>query len=238
VQLRDKLVELTGFEDDMFADHDIPLDEALTRLLEAPDEDLGQAIIDLRPAIDYSFFEALTAQIEAAEQRGDRATAEQLTTRRTLILETVERIDKQAQELFDAGTTVLQAALDADDPEPVLRANVDKLSEAFMLVLDANQQAAERAGALDVVERLDAIRALTLEIIRESLSPEDRLLDDMLRAESQQEASGLLHQNRAMVSTAFVKRINKLADQLDQDGQKEVSERMRQLGREAGAMLF
>jgi uncharacterized protein YjgD (DUF1641 family) len=107
-----------------------------------------------------------------------------------------------------------------------------------MLVLDANQQAAERAGALDVVERLDAIRALTLEIIRESLSPEDRLLDDMLRAESQQEASGLLHQNRAMVSTAFVKRINKLADQLDQDGQKEVSERMRQLGREAGAMLF
>lgn len=238
VQLRDKLVELTGFEDDMFADHDIPLDEALTRLLEAPDEDLGQAIIDLRPAIDYSFFEALTAQIEAAEQRGDQATAEQLTTRRTLILETVERIDKQAQELFDAGTTVLQAALDADDPEPVLRANVDKLSEAFMLVLDANQQAAERAGALDVVERLDAIRALTLDIVRESLSPEDRLLDDMLRAESQQEASGLLHQNRAMVSTAFVKRINKLADQLDQDGQKEVSERMRQLGREAGAMLF
>jgi hypothetical protein len=41
-----------------------------------------------------------------------------------------------------------------------------------------------------------------------------------------------------MVTPAFVKRVNELADQLENDGRKPLGERLRQIGREAGAMLF
>jgi len=48
----------------------------------------------------------------------------------------------------------------------------------------------------------------------------------------------LLRQNPAVITTAFVKRLNELADESEQAGRKPLGERLRQLSREAGAMLF
>ncbi len=132
--LRDKLVELTGFDPDlpdMIEGEDILPDEAIDRLAAASDEELEEVIAELRPVIDYGFYEAWTSRIDAAEQAGDSATAARLTARRTQILETVERMDKQAQELFEAGAQVLKAVLDADDPAAALRANHEIIDEAL-----------------------------------------------------------------------------------------------------------
>ncbi|HEX9373262.1 MAG TPA: CpXC domain-containing protein, partial [Roseiflexaceae bacterium] len=150
-QLREKLIELSGFDAASLGEpagdyEDVDLDEVLDRLAGEPDETLEQAIGELRPAIDYSFFEAWTRRIEAAQQAGDKATADRLTARRALILETVERMDKQAQELFEAGAQILQQILKAPDAAEALRANREQIDEAFLLVLQANMAAAERAG--------------------------------------------------------------------------------------------
>jgi hypothetical protein len=239
--LRDKLLELTGFDAEALGElggEDWTLDEVIERLTGAPDAELEQEIGELRPAIDYGFFEALTKRIDAAEQAGDMATAERLTTRRSQILETVERMDKQAQELFEAGAQVLEEVMRAADPAAALRAQREKIDEAFLLVLDANLAAAERAGAAEAVARLTEIRRLALEIAEESLSPEERFINQLLHAEKPQEATKLLRQHPAMVTPAFVKRVNELADQLENDGRKPLGERLRQIGREAGAMLF
>ncbi|MFL5804051.1 MAG: CpXC domain-containing protein [Roseiflexaceae bacterium] len=238
--LRDKLLELSGFEAEM-ADQegvDLSLDEAIDRLVAASDEALEETIAELRPLIDYSFFEAWTRRIDAAEQAGDTATAARLTERRTQILETVERMDEQAQELFEAGAQVLKAVMDADDPAAALRAQSDMIDEAFLLVLDANLAAAQRAGATAIADKLAEIRRLAIEIAQEALSPEDRLINQLLQAEKPQEATKLLRQNVAMITPAFVKRLNELSDQFESDGRKPLGERLRQLSREAGAMLF
>jgi hypothetical protein len=239
--LRDKLIELTGFDAGELGElegENMALDEVIERLAGAPDDQLENVIAELRPAIDYSFFEHWTSRIDAAEQAGDTATAERLTARRSQILEAVERMDKQAQELFEAGANVLQAAMDADDPAEALRARRDQLDEAFLLVLDANLAAAQRAGASEAVERLNEIRRLSIEIAQEALSPEDRFINELLGVEKPQDATRLLRQNVAMITPAFVKRLNELADQFESDGRKPLGERLRQLGREAGAMLF
>jgi hypothetical protein len=239
--LRDKLLELTGFDAERLGEsegEDWTLDEVIERLTGASDAELEQEIGELRPAIDYGFFEALTKRIDAAEQAGDTATAARLTTRRSQILETVERMDKQAQELFEAGAQVLEEVMRAADPAAALRAQREKIDEAFLLVLDANLAAAERAGAAGAVARLTEIRRLALEIAEESLSPEERFINQLLHAEKPQDATKLLRQNPAMVTPAFVKRVNELADQLENDGRKPLGERLRQIGREAGAMLF
>lgn len=239
--LREKLVELTGFDDEGLPDaegEELPLDEVIERLAGAPDEELEQAIAEVRPAIDYGFFEAWTARIDAAEQAGDQALAEQLTSRRARILETVERMDKQAQEMFEAGATILKQILEADDAAEALRARRDEIDEAFLLVLEANAAAAQRAGKQEIADRLAEIQRLALEIVQESLSPEDRFINELLQAETPQAATRLLRQNPTIVTTAFVKRLNELADQFEGDGRKPLGERLRQLGREAGAMLF
>ncbi len=147
-------------------------------------------------------------------------------------------MDKQAQELFEAGAQVLEEVMRAADPGAALRAQREKIDEAFLLVLDANLAAAERAGATEAVARLTEIRRLALEIAEESLSPEERFINQLLHAEKPQDATKLLRQNPAMVTPAFVKRVNELADQLENDGRKPLGERLRQIGREAGAMLF
>jgi hypothetical protein len=246
LSLRDKLAELSGFDtsgldsepagDEGFEDAD--LDEALTRLIEAPESEMEQLIAELRPVIDYAFFEALTQRIDAADQAGDAATADRLTSRRSLILATVERMDRQAQELFESGAKVLQQIMNAPDPAEALRANAEQFDEAFFLVLQANRVAAERAGNTAAVERLMEIERLAAEIAQESLSPEERFISQLLQAEKPQDATKLLRQNPAMITAAFVKRMNELADEMENNGRKPVGERLRQLAREAGAMLF
>jgi hypothetical protein len=239
--LRDKLIELTGFDAGEVSDlagEDFSLDEVIERLASADEAELEEVIGEVRPAIDYSFFEEWTRRIDAAERAGDTAAAELLTQRRALILETVERMDKQAQELFEAGAQVLKLAMDAGDPAEALRAHREQIDEAFLLVLDANMAAAQRAGASDAVARLTEIRRLAVEIAQEALSPEDRFINELLQAEKPQDATKLLRQNVTMITPAFVKHLNELADQFDGDGRKPLGERLRQLGREAGAMLF
>jgi hypothetical protein len=238
IGLRDKLVELVGFDDEPGDEQDVSLDDALDRLTSVPDEELELAVGELRPLIDYSFFEELTSRIDAATQAGDAETAQRLTSRRQQIVEMVERLDAQAKELFEAGANLLNAVLAADDPDAVLRERHEEIGEAFMLVLEANQVAAERAGRADMVERLADIRDRALVIAQESLPPEEKLINQLLQAETPQESSQLLRQNMGMVNTAFVKRINEMADQFEKDGRQALGARLRQIGREAGAMLF
>ncbi|MCS6839324.1 MAG: CpXC domain-containing protein [Roseiflexus sp.] len=238
--LRRRLAAMVGFTGagDAGDMPEMATSEAVERLIAASDDELEGLIAELRPAIDYSFFEAWTARIDQAEQAGDRATAERLTARRSVILETVERMDREAQAVFEAAASLLREALDAPDPERVLRERSNQINEAFMLVVQSNLAAAERSGQTQLVERLRTIERLATQIVEESLSPEDRFINQLLQAETPQSATKLLRQNLAMITPAFVKRLNELADQMDKNGRKPAGERLRQLAREASVMLF
>lgn len=238
--LRDSLLAITGFDEGAGADAEEDLDtaEAVTRLADAPEEELESLIGELRPAIDYGFFEELAARIEAAARAGDAAGSERLAARRALILETVERMDKEAQALFEAGAQILTEVMGAPDAREALRARAHDLDEAFFLVLETNVGAAERAGRADVVERLRAIGQTAAEVVEESLTPEERLINQLLQAEADADATRLLRQNLGMVTAPFVRRLNELADDMEKGGRKPLAERLRQLAREAGAMLF
>jgi hypothetical protein len=238
--LRDALLELTGFavSEETAGAEEWDIAEVVRRLVEAPEDELDAVIGELRPAIDYSFFEELAAQIDEAEQAGDTALAASLGARRTLILETVERMDKEAQALFEAGAALLSEVMAAEDAREALRARAADLNEAFFLVLETNVGAAERAGRADIVERMRAIGQIAAEVIEESLTPEERLINQLLQAEADADATRLLRQNLQLVNTPFVKRLNELADDMDKGGRKPIADRLRQLAREAGAMLF
>ncbi|GAB4197002.1 MAG: CpXC domain-containing protein [Roseiflexaceae bacterium] len=238
--LYQKLVELTGFEgtQDDEDGEELSLDEVIDQLLNVPDEQLEQTIAELRYAIDYDFFETLTERIDAATAAGDTAAAERLTTRRQQILETTERLDTEARQMFEAGAKLLREVMEAEDPAEVLRTNHQQIDEAFLLLLESTQQTAARDGRADVAGRLAQIHELAVQTVQDFLPPEDRFINQLLQAEQPQQATQLLRQNMAQVTTAFVKRLNELADQFEQQGRQPTSERLRQLSREAAAMLF
>lgn len=234
-QVQARLIAQLG---DPAAPSDAEVEAAVAALIAAPDDELELAVAEQRELIDYAFFEAWTAQIERAEAAGEAAEAARLTERRARILAFVEELDRQAQELFEAGSLVLREVLDAEDPIAALNARADRVDEALMMVLSANAAAAERAGRPDMVELLEQLGAAAVAIIQGRLTPEERFINELLMAETPQDATKLLRKSVAKINPDLVRRLNELADQEEKRANKPTADRLRQLARESGAMLF
>ncbi|WP_129673665.1 CpXC domain-containing protein [Candidatus Chloroploca sp. Khr17] len=214
------------------------MQEALERLVAVADEELDLAVAELRPVLDYGFFELLTGRIEAAEQAGEQATAAALTDRRARILAAVEQLDREAEAMFEAGSALLQEVMQAPDPEAALRERGEAIDEAFMMVLSANVGAAQRAGRDDIETMLTRLADVAIDVIQARLSPEERFINELLMAETPQTATRLLRTNVARITPELIKQLNELADQEERRANKPIAERLRQLARECGAMLF
>ncbi len=236
IQVRERLAELVGEPSLEASDQEIAA--AIERLSAVPDEELEYAVAELRPLIDYGFFQAWTERIDAATAGGHADEAARLFDRRARILAMVEDLDQQAQALFEAGSAVLAEILAAPDPVAALQQRADQVDEAFMIALSANAGAAQRAGRDDVVQQLEQLANVAIEIIQSRLSPEERFINELLLAETPREATALLRKNVAKITPDLVAQLNQLADQEQARINTETAERLRQLAREAGAMLF
>ncbi len=237
--LRDRLLELTGFNEQLPGGVSEPnVNAAVEALLAADASNLRELIAEHRDAIDYEFYEAITEQAETARAQGNTAEAERIEAQRTLILQTTEQMDRDAQALFEGAAQTLREVLQAPDLRQALVERRDQLSEAFLLVIAANKEAAHRANQPDIIDRLNQIEQLAVEVVQESLSPEERFIGELLNAPEPKDATKLLRQNAAKITPALVKRINELAEEMDGNGRKELGDRLRQLGRESASMLF
>ncbi|MCS6880544.1 MAG: CpXC domain-containing protein [Oscillochloridaceae bacterium] len=212
--------------------------QAIERLLTIPDDQLEQAVAELRPVLDYSFFQAWTERIEAAQAAGQADEAARLTERRARILALIERLDRETQALFEAGNALLAEVLEAPDPLAALHERAERVGEGFMIALSANAAAAQRSGREELAQRLEQLAAAAVEIIQSRLSPEERFINELLLAETPKEATALLRKNVAKITPDLVKKLNELAAQEERRANASGAERLRQLAREAGAMLF
>lgn len=172
-----------------------------------------------------------------AGRRTDRG-ADRLTGRRARILALVEELDREAQALFEAGNALLAEVLEAPDPLAALHARADQVDDGFLIALSANAAAAQRSGREDPARRLEQLAAAAVEIIQSRLSPEERFINELLLAETPKEATALLRKNVAKITPELVKKLNELATQEERRTNTAGAERLRQLAREAGAMLF
>ncbi|WP_299756036.1 CpXC domain-containing protein [uncultured Chloroflexus sp.] len=211
---------------------------AIERLRTVSDDELSAAVHELRPLIDYGFFELWTEQIEAAEAAGDTATAQMLTARRARILELVEEIDRAAQELFERGSALIDAVLSTPDPVAALRERAAEVDEGLLTVISASIAAAHHAGSLELVEKLEKLATAAKDIIESRLSPEDRFINELLAQETTAEATRLLRKNVTKITPDLARRLNERTAEEEKRANQAVAERLRQLAREASALLF
>lgn len=236
LKVREQLTKLIGGDGATAVSDEVR--QAVEQLIIASDDQLEAVVTRLRPVLDYSFFQAWTERIEAAEAAGQREEAARLTERRTRILTLIEEHDRRAQELLAAGNALLAEVLATPDPVAALRERADRVGEGFMIALSANSEAAQHAGREDLVRLLEQLANTAVEIIQSRLSPEERFINELLLAETPREATALLRKNVARITPDLVKKLNELADQEEQRANLVTAERLRQLAREAGAMLF
>ncbi|MEF3273342.1 MAG: CpXC domain-containing protein [Chloroflexus sp.] len=236
IKVREKLMAYTARAAALAAAAEVKA--AIERLRTVNDDELPAAVQELRSFIDYGFFELWTEQIEAAEAAGDTATAQMLTARRARILELVEEFDRAAQELFERGSALIDAVLTAPNPAAALRARAAEVDEGLLTVISASIAAAQHAGSTELVEQLETLAATVREILDSRLSPEDRFINELLAQETTLEATRLLRKNMTKITPELARRLNERAEAEEKRANQSDAERLRQLAREASALLF
>jgi hypothetical protein len=207
-------------------------DELLRRLIETSDKDDLETLVRIgRPYMDYSFFQELTAKIDSAKPD----EAKRLTKRREQILEISERQDEETKEQLTERVELLKKLLQAGNPEPLLKENLDLLDETFFAVLSANVQQAAQAGQKDAVAMLQNIAAEAMEFVRENAPPVIKLINELMDADSPQATEQILKDNAVSLSPEFFETVDELLVELKSVGQAQAAERLQKVAEQAKA---
>jgi hypothetical protein len=208
--LREMLLALTDLGKKVKAQEEMiealranPTRETLVDLLiKAADEETREVLLVFgRPLVDYPFFQALTARIDAAS---DAKEKKRLTVLRQEVLAVRDRLDEEARAVLDERAALLRDLLVSSDPENLARRRFPELDQAFLNVLASELEEAREAGNEDAVKSLQRIWELVLRLSEETLPPVVRFLNRLMSVENEGEIDKLLEKNRRLVTPQFV----------------------------------
>jgi hypothetical protein len=199
-------------------------DKLLELLIEAPDRETRELLIASgRPMLDYLFFQNLTSEIEAA---ADEEEKERLTDLRREILDTRDRLDEEAQALYESRAALLRDMLSADDPKEMARRRINEIDEAFLNILGANLQEAHRQEDEEALEALREVWNAVMGLMEEAMPPELRLMNRLMAAEDEEEIERLLRESRNLVTQRMVQFVEETEAEAREEGDLETAEQM------------
>ena len=197
-------------------------------LRHAEDEEHLQALVGvMRPAFDYIFFQSLSELVDRAEG----AERERLTRLRDRLLELTALLDQQTQAVLKRAADTLRVILNSQDIDAAIRPRLDQIDDTFLAVLQANIQAAEQQGNVELSARLKLVLERTLAILRESAPPQIRFINEVMAAESDEAAQELIATEGARFGSELLDLMDAIAEDLDANAQTQSAERLRTLRR-------
>ena len=189
------------------------------------------------PAMTYEFFTGLTEEIERQEAAGDTQAVERLSALRSELLQMQEDVQAQTRQILGEAGETLEAILSAEDMGEALEANIQAVDDAFMYVLAAEMARAQDEGQQDRAEKLAQLREMIVELLSSQTPPEVQLLNQLVRAESDDAMRELIEGNREMLSEELIQVIEALQDQAESSGQQDLYERLANVKRVLRAEL-
>jgi len=209
-------------------------DDFMALVLEyAGDDERLQAVAGLmRPALDYTFFQELTRRIE----RASGTERERLEHLRARLAELTAAIDEQTQAVLQRAVQTLRTIASSEDVDAAVRSRLDQLDETFLAVLQANIQAAQQAGDTRSAERFQLVLDRVLAVMRDSAPPQIRLINDLVNAESDEEARQLLAEQAPAFGPELIEIMDAIQADLDEHDQPDSARRVRAL-RDMAAQL-
>jgi hypothetical protein len=209
----------------------ITREDLLSRLQAAESNQEFEALVAAgRPLLDYAFFQALTAQIEAST---DANNASKLKALRSKILDTTAKQDEEAHAAMQRAGDLLKAILQADDPQAFARQHLDEIDNAFFAILSANIQHAESENRKDMAQALQQLANMIIGLMEDKLPPDVRLVNQLLNAPYPDATRQLLQAQREVVTPEFITALDQIIVELDQTNNIEMAGHMRQVKEQA-----
>jgi len=242
-QVREKLLELSTEGQAIQARNELLAalreepnrDKLLELLIEAPDRETREMLVAFgRPMLDYLFFQNLTSEIDAA---ADQEKKERLKSLRQEILDTRDRLDEEAQALYESRAALLRDLLTSDDPQELARRRITEIDEPFLNVLGANLQQAHNQEDEEALEALRGIWDVVMGLMEEAMPPELRLINRLMAAEDEEEIERLLEQSRNLVTQRMAQFVDETEAKAREDGDLETAEQMALVSEKMSRML-
>ncbi len=234
--IRDRALELTTLGQKIKRQQTIidaftanPTREVLLEQLMATDDgEVHEALLTMgRPMLDYPFFQALTAKIEAAKKDGQTDEENRLTALRKGILAMRDKIDAQAQAVMDGKATLLRELLGTPeaDLEKVMKSRLTELDDFFFEVLTQNLQRSQQSDP-QIFAQLQKVGEAAMRIIQGSQPPEVRFINTLLQIEYPGQTKELLERNKQVLGPEFVGWMEGLVGELRETGRGETADRL------------
>lgn len=215
-------------------------DDLLNKILmtwreeEDGDEIVNSLIPAVVPMLDYQFLMLVSERLEAVTDETERGHLEQL---RETIVAMQEQQQAAQQQMAQQVQAVLQEVLQATDFKAKLREYREILDESFLSVLAANIQAAQRNNSTAAARRLEQVYEAAVEILREGMPPEMRLLNELVAAPDKASLSQLLSENRDQLTPDFLNAMQAIENELREGGRQEIADRIKSLRGQIALMI-
>ena len=189
-----------------------------------------------RPAIDYVFYQQLTARIEAEDEKGNTREADELKALREIVLDVTAAVDAELQRATEQANQLLQQVLASEDLEASVSSHLGQIDELFLNALALNLQAAEQAGRADEAQRLQQLGDILMRLIQESQPPELRFINSLLTAAYPDGTQALLEENRQQIDDRMLELMRLVEDDLTQSGRVELAQRLAEIQKQAASV--
>jgi hypothetical protein len=185
------------------------------QLIAAEDKGVREALITVgRGMLDYAFFQALTARIDAAEAAGDQAIRDRLVVLRKEVQEVRDQVDAMARAVLDARARLVRDLLVAEDLQATLARHLLEIDDAFLGVLSNNIQQAASEGQHELVEHLRHIGNVAIMMLTENAPPEIKLINQVAVAENDDRVRQLLENDREHLNQDFLELVERAIEDL------------------------
>jgi hypothetical protein len=203
------------------------------------DETLVSAVaLTGQAALNYEFFSQLTAEVEKRERSGDKVGAQRLGRVRDQLLEMQREMQEATQQVLQEAQATLNEILAAADLEEAIAANMGRIDEAFMHVLEARLVHAEQGGHQDEAEKLRRIQAAIIAQIQGETPPEVQLLSQLVSAPGKADRERIMAAAPDLISAELVQVVEMLRDQASNGGQAELADRLGEIWAEINAKVL
>ncbi len=186
----------------------------LQLLLDAPSQIRLQTIVSMtRPALDYTFFQALTERMEQSEGAEKRALIEL----RDKLISMTHDIDKAVQERTQAAREFLEELMNAPDTAKAMEEKLDKVDDFFVQLAQVElQQAREKAD----LERVGKIEKVMVALQKYTAPPpEVQFIEMLISTEKEEDLNKLLEQNAENITPEFLQMFTQLISQSESQNQ-------------------
>jgi hypothetical protein len=211
-------------------------EEFLDKIVAGDEDEVAAIALAARPALDYKFFESLTARVDAAQG----AEKERLTKLRDHLLDLTQQLDQATREGIEESVKLLQEIINSPSPRSAVHDHAEEIDDMFLSVLTRNMETAEQKGDQGLMSRLRMVYEEIMSLMQASAPPEVQFINALVMAPYPDGTRQILSENREAVTPELLDLIGQMADEMAQgedEGAAEMVKRLRDIRSQAMLMV-